>query len=128
MIICLENLISLSVQGKILRLALAESTDFTWKSFLCDIKKGTHKFLSKTVIDILPAAAANLENCARGARPQHIVSTSANWPWIPANGGTTTLCKLLQNSASPSPRGRLLYIHPVVGRRRHVLLPLILPQ
>ena len=38
------------------------------------------------------------------------------------------LFSLLQNSASPSSRGRLLYIHPVswsVGR--HVSLPLILP-
>ena len=35
---------------------------------------------------------------------------------------------ILQNSAFQPSRGRLLYIHPVVGRRRrHVLLPLILP-
>ena len=34
---------------------------------------------------------------------------------------------ILQNSAFQPSRGRLLYIHPVVGRRRHVLSPLILP-
>ena len=29
----------------------------------------------------------------KGARPQHTVSISAKWPWIPADGpgGTTTL-------------------------------------
>ena len=44
-----------------------------------------------------------------------------------ANIVGANLTLLLQNSASLSSRGRLLYIHPVVGRRRHVLSPLILP-
>ena len=54
---CLEKVKSLAVQGKILELAAAESTDFTWKSFLYDLKKGTLKFLANAHIDTLPTAA-----------------------------------------------------------------------
>ena len=54
---CLEKVKSLAVQGKILELAAAESTDFTWKSFLFDLKKGTLKFLANAHIDTLPTAA-----------------------------------------------------------------------
>ena len=48
---------SLAVQGKTLALAAAEATDFTWKSFLYDMKAGTLKFLVNSVIDTLPTAA-----------------------------------------------------------------------
>ena len=48
---------SLAVQGKTLVLAAAEATDFTWKSFLYDMKAGTLKFLVNSVIDTLPTAA-----------------------------------------------------------------------
>ena len=48
---------SLAVQGKILALAASEATDFTWKSFLYDMKAGTLKFLVNSVIDTLPTAA-----------------------------------------------------------------------
>ena len=49
--------VALAVQGKTLELAAAESTDFTWKSFLYEIRKGTLKFLANTHIDTLPTAA-----------------------------------------------------------------------
>ena len=51
---CLEKVKSLAVQGKILELAAAESTDFTSKSFLCDLKKGTLEFLANAHIDTPP--------------------------------------------------------------------------
>jgi hypothetical protein len=54
---CLEKVKSLAVQGKTLALAEAEGTDFTWKSFLYDLKAGTLKFLVNSVIDTLPTAA-----------------------------------------------------------------------
>ena len=37
--------------------AAAESTDFTWKSFVYDLRKGTLKFLANAHIDTLPTAA-----------------------------------------------------------------------
>ena len=54
---CLDKIKSLAVQGKTLELALAEKTDFTWKSFLYDLKAGTLKFLANAVIDTLPTNA-----------------------------------------------------------------------
>ena len=42
----MEKVKALAVQGKTLELAAAESTDFTWKSFLYDLRKGTLKFLA----------------------------------------------------------------------------------
>ena len=48
---------SLEVQGKILALVAAEATDFTWKSFIHELKAGTLKFLLNSVIDTLPTAA-----------------------------------------------------------------------
>ena len=54
---CLEKVKALAVQGKTLELAAAESTDFTWKSFLYEIRKGTLKFLANAHIDTLPTAA-----------------------------------------------------------------------
>ena len=54
---CLDKVKSLVVQGKTLELALAEKTDFTWKSFLYDLKSGTLKFLANALIDTLPTSA-----------------------------------------------------------------------
>ena len=54
---CREKLRSLAVQGKNLELAAAESSDFLWKSHLCDMKAGTMKFLLNAAIDTLPTAA-----------------------------------------------------------------------
>ena len=48
---------TLVVQGKSLSLVAEEATDFTWKSFLYDMKAGTLKFLVNSVIDTLPTAA-----------------------------------------------------------------------
>ena len=48
---------SLDVQGKSLSLVAQEATDFTWKSFLYDMKAGTLKFLVNSVVDTLPTAA-----------------------------------------------------------------------
>ena len=45
------------VQGKTLELAAAKSTDFTWKSFVYDLRRGTLKFLANAHIDTLPTAA-----------------------------------------------------------------------
>ena len=54
---CLEKVKALVVQGKTLELAAAESTDFTWKSFVYDLRRGTLKFLANAHIDTLPTAA-----------------------------------------------------------------------
>ena len=48
---------TLDVQGKSLSLVAQEATDFTWKSFLYDMKAGTLKFLVNSVVDTLPTAA-----------------------------------------------------------------------
>ena len=45
------------MQGKSLSLVAQEATDFTWKSFLYDMKAGTLKFLVNSVVDTLPTAA-----------------------------------------------------------------------
>ena len=90
---CLEKVKALAVQGKTLELAAAESTDFTWKSFLFDLKKGTLKFLANAHIDTLPTAA-NLKRWKKSSsdKQRHIVSTFAKWPWKPENGrGDTTI-------------------------------------
>ena len=39
---CLEKVKALVVQGKTLALAAAESTDFTWKSFVYDLRASAH--------------------------------------------------------------------------------------
>ena len=39
---CLEKVKALVVQGKTLELAATESTDFTWKSFVYDLRASAH--------------------------------------------------------------------------------------
>ena len=53
----IDKVKSLAVQGRTLELALAEKSDFTWKSFLYELKVGTLKFLVNAVIDTLPTNA-----------------------------------------------------------------------
>ena len=48
---------SLVEQWKTLALAMAEKVDFTWKSFIYDLKAGTLMFLVNAVIDTLPTSA-----------------------------------------------------------------------
>ena len=52
-----EHVSSLVVQGKLLELASAESSDAVWKSYMFDMKKGTLKFLLNSQLDTLPTAA-----------------------------------------------------------------------
>ena len=44
---CQEKLKSLAVQGKTLELAAAVKTDFSWKSYLYDMRAGNMKFFAK---------------------------------------------------------------------------------
>ena len=74
---CLEKVKSLAVQGKILELAAAESTDFTWKSFVYDLRKGTLKFLANAHIDTLPTAA-NLKRWKKSSSEVQTVQGAAN--------------------------------------------------
>ena len=48
---------SLVVQGVNLSLDAAENSDFIWKSYMYDLKRGTLKFLLNASIDTLPTAA-----------------------------------------------------------------------
>ena len=57
---CVEKLKSLAVQGKTLELAVAAETDFSWKSYLYDMRAGTMKFLLNATVDTLPTAAKYL--------------------------------------------------------------------
>ena len=62
------------------------------------------------------------ENLLMSVQFKRLIWNNYFFPWVP-------FIVILQNFASPSPRGRLLYIHPVVVvvvGRRHVLSPLIL--
>ena len=51
------KVITSALQSNTLELAIAKSTDCTWKILLLDLRKGTPKFLTNAHIDALPTAA-----------------------------------------------------------------------
>ena len=72
---CLDKVKSLAVQGKTLKLAMAEKTDFTWKSFLYNLKSCT----LKTNVNMKRWKKTSANYAGVDIR-QHIASTNAKCP------------------------------------------------
>ena len=53
----LKHIQSLIKQGRFLELTQLEQTDATWKSFICNLPKGTMKFVLNASLDTLPTKA-----------------------------------------------------------------------
>ena len=109
-----DHVKNLVKQGHLLELAKCQNTDFAWKSFIFNLKKGTFKFILNSTLDTLPTNA-NLKSWGK---------SSSDKCSLPNCGVRQTTAHVLSNCQPSLPRftwrhdGILNYIAQVLDKSR----------